>query len=352
MSEISQEHKIPVTVITGFLGAGKTTLLNRILSEDHGKKYAVIINEFGAIGIDNDLVASTDEEIFEMNNGCVCCSVRGDLIRIVNDLLKRADKLDGILIETTGLADPAPVAQSFFMDDTINAQTTLDCVVTLADAKHLLDRLQDTPEAKEQIAFSDVVLINKSDLLSDQGLREIEHRIRAINPYAELHRTIKSDIPLDKILDKGAFELARILTLEPDFLTDTNDHNHDHHDHSHHHHDHDHDHDHHTHHNHAHNHGDEITSVSLQSARDLNPDIFFPWINCLLETIGPDLLRIKGILAFNDDEDRYVLQGIQTTVEGSHQRAWETHEKRESRLVFIGRNLNETILKEGFTACT
>lgn len=338
MSEISQDHKVPVTVLTGYLGAGKTTLLNRILSEDHGKKYAVIVNEFGEIGIDNDLVVDTDEEIFEMNNGCVCCTVRGDLIRIVNGLMKRAGTFDGILIETTGLADPAPVAQTFFMDDDVRAKTKLDCVVTVADAKHLLDRLKDAPEAKEQIAFGDVILVNKGDLLSEDELIEVESRIRAINPYAELHRTIKSDIALDKILDRGAFDLDRVLTLEPNFLK-SDDHHNDH--------GHGHDHDH----GHKHNHDNEMGSVSLHSEDDLNPSVFFPWVNSIVETLGPDILRTKGILAFKDDDDRYVLQGVHMIIEGDSQRAWKADEKRESRLVFIGRNLNKSELEAGFNAC-
>lgn len=332
MSETNEQQKVPVTVLTGYLGAGKTTLLNRILSEDHGKKYAVIVNEFGEIGIDNDLVVDTDEEIFEMNNGCVCCTVRGDLIRIVNGLMKRAGTFDGILIETTGLADPAPVAQTFFMDDDVRAKTKLDCVVTVADAKYLLDRLKDAPETKEQIAFGDVILVNKADLLSEKELEEVESRIRSINPYAELHRTIKSDIALDKILDRGAFDLDRVLTLEPNFLK-SDDHHHNHQ------------------HDHSHHHDNEMGSVSLRLDEDLNPDVFFPWISRIVETLGPDILRTKGILAFKNDSERYVLQGVHMMIEGDSQRAWRPDEKRESRLVFIGRNLNEADLKAGFKAC-
>ena len=181
--------KFPVTVLTGYLGAGKTTLLNRILSEPHGKKYAVIVNEFGEIGIDNDLIVGADEEVFEMNNGCVCCTVRGDLIRILDGLMRRKGKFDGIIVETTGLADPAPVAQTFFMDENVGAKTKLDAVVTVADAKWLRERLEDAPEAKNQIAFADVIIINKTDLVTPEELREVEMRIRAINPYAKIHRT-------------------------------------------------------------------------------------------------------------------------------------------------------------------
>src|SRR6059058_2466682 len=233
--------KIPVTVLTGYLGAGKTTLLNRILTEQHGKKYAVIVNEFGEIGIDNDLVVGADEEVFEMNNGCICCTVRGDLIRIIDGLMRRKGKFDAIIVETTGLADPAPVAQTFFVDENVGRRTKLDAVVTVADAKWLKDRLKDAPEAKNQIAFADVILLNKTDLVSNAELAEVEARIRAINPYAKLHRTERCQVALSDVLERGAFDLDRILELEPEFL-EAGD-GHDHHDHDHHHgHDHGHDH--------------------------------------------------------------------------------------------------------------
>ena len=219
--------KIPVTVLTGYLGAGKTTLLNRILSEPHGKKYAVIVNEFGEIGIDNDLIVGADEEVFEMNNGCICCTVRGDLIRIIDGLMRRKGKFDAIIVETTGLADPAPVAQTFFVDENVGKKTKLDAVVTVADAKWLRDRLRDAPEAKNQIAFADVILLNKTDLVSDAELREVEARIRGINPYATLHRTQRAQIPLEAVLGRNAFDLERILEIEPAFL-EADDHGHDH----------------------------------------------------------------------------------------------------------------------------
>jgi G3E family GTPase len=350
-------EKIPVTVITGYLGAGKTTLLNRILSEPHGKKFAVIVNEFGEIGIDNDIIVNADEEVFEMNNGCVCCTVRGDLIRILEGLMRRKGKFDGIIVETTGLADPAPVAQTFFMDDNVGAKTKLDAVVTVADAKWLKDRLKDAPEAKNQVAFADVILVNKSDLVSPEEMRDVEMRIRAINPYAKLHKTERCAIPLPEVVGRNAFDLDRILEIEPAFL-EAEDHDHDHH---HHDHDHGHDHDHHHEHNghghgHAggglkHYHDEEMQSVALRTDKPLDPDRFFPWIQDLTQREGPNILRCKGILAFKDDPQRFVFQGVHMILDGSPQRDWRADEKRESRIVFIGRHLPEEIIRNGFESC-
>ena len=340
--------KTPVTVLTGYLGAGKTTLLNRILSEPHGKKYAVIVNEFGEIGIDNDLIVNADEEVFEMNNGCVCCTVRGDLIRIIEGLMRRKGKFDAIIVETTGLADPAPVAQTFFVDEEVGKKTRLDAVVTVADAKWLKDRLKDAPEAKNQIAFADVILLNKTDLVDEAGLQEVEARIRGINPYAKLHRTTRSNIAIDQVLDRNAFDLDRILDIEPEFLHgDDHAHGHDHH-HDHGHHDHDH-----AHHHHGvkHYHDEEMQSLSLKTDKPLNADKFFPWIQELVATDGPAILRSKGILSFKDDPDRFVFQGVHMILDGDHQRPWKDDEKRESRMVFIGRHLPEEKIRSGFESC-
>lgn len=363
----TEAGRIPVTVLTGYLGSGKTTLLNRILTENHGKRYAVIVNEFGEIGIDNDLIVESDEEIYEMNNGCICCTVRGDLIRVVEGLMRRPGRFDAIIVETTGLADPVPVAQTFFMDDDVRAKTGLDAVVALVDAKHLPLRLKDSREAEDQIAFADVVLINKTDLVTPDELAAIEATVRAINPHAIIHRTERASIPLDRVLDRGAFDLKRVLDNDPHFLDHDHpdhvcgpdcdhDHGHEHHHHhAHDHHDHDHvcgpdcDHDHH--HDHASPiHDVTVKSVSLRGG-EVDPAKFFPWIQNITQTQGPNILRLKGIIAFKDDPDRYVVQGVHMIIEGDHQRAWKEDEKHESRLVFIGRELDPAALKAGFENC-
>ncbi len=279
---MENSQQVPVTVLTGFLGAGKTTLLNRILTEQHGRKYAVIVNEFGEQGIDNDLVVDADEEVFEMNNGCICCTVRGDLIRILSGLMKRADKLDAIIVETTGLADPAPVAQTFFVDEDVADRTKLDAIVTVADAVHLSSQLEDHHEAEEQIAFADVLLLNKVDLVDDSALTRVKERIRKINPFAKIIQTTRCDAPLDEVVGLNAFSLERVLEVEPDFLESDHDHEHD----------------------------DDVTSVSFVSDTPLDMDKFQTWFGDLLRTKGQDILRSKGILDFQGEENDMYSKGF------------------------------------------
>jgi G3E family GTPase len=344
--------KTPVTVLTGYLGAGKTTLLNRILSEDHGKRYAVIVNEFGEVGIDNDLIVGADEEVFEMNNGCVCCTVRGDLIRVVSGLMKRQSAsgkggFDAIIVETTGLADPGPVAQTFFVDDDVRAKTQLDSVTTVVDAKHLPLRLADSKEAAEQIAFADQIILNKTDLVTEAELADVERMIRRLNPLAPIHRAQRSNVPLNEVLGRGSFDLARIEEIEPDFLNPPHGeagHVHDE--------DCDHDHDHH----HGHDHGHDIEAsgirgVSLTATKPLNANRVTAWLNEVLQVQGPDILRAKGILDVAGEDRRLVFQAVHMILEGDFQGPWRDGAERYSRLVFIGRNLDEAKLREGFEAC-
>lgn len=361
---VAIKDKVPVTVLTGHLGAGKTTLLNRILTGAHGKKFAVIVNEFGEIGVDGALVVGSDEEIYEMNNGCICCTIRGDLVRVISGLLRRSGSFDAILIETTGLADPAPVAQTFFADPDIASKARIDGIVTVVDAKHLPLRLaeKESKEAEEQIAFADVVLLNKTDLVDEAALVSLEATIHAINRYAKIVRTERSEVPLDAILNIGSFDLQRILERDPAFLeVEEEDDSH------HHHHDHEecgcHEH-HHAHHHHhgegceceacksGHVHHDPlIKSISLVAEKPLDPNKFDAWSGELAGTRGLDLLRYKGILNFKGSDQRFVFQGVHQMMEGRPFGVWPDGDKRLSRFVIIGRKLDEEVLKQGFLAC-
>ncbi|MFF3075104.1 CobW family GTP-binding protein [Kitasatospora sp. NPDC057904] len=327
-TEDQADTRVPVTVLTGFLGSGKTTLLNRILTEQHGMRIAVIENEFGEVGIDDALVLDAEEEIFETNNGCICCTVRGDLIRILGALMRRREKFDQIIIETTGLADPAPVAQTFFMDDEISSQLRLDAIVTLVDAAHILEHLTEVKpegvenEAVEQIAFADRIVLNKTDLATHEQLAEVTSHIRAINSMVEIIPAQQAEVPLAKVLDVHAFDLDRVLEGDPSFLTET-----------------------------EHQHDTTVTSVGIDLPGELNEARLNAWLGQLLRTQGADIFRSKGILAIAGDERQYVFQGVHMLLEGENGRKWRADETRRNRLVFIGRNLDRAALNEGFANC-
>jgi G3E family GTPase len=321
------DRRIPVTVLTGFLGSGKTTLLNYILTESHGQRIAVIENEFGEIGIDDALVLDAEEEIFEMNNGCICCTVRGDLIRILGNLVRRRDRFDRIVVETTGLADPAPVAQTFFVDDDMRDHLRLDAIVTLVDAKHILAHLDEVKpdgvenEAVEQVAFADRLVVNKIDLVDDTALAAVEHRLRSINAVAEVVRATFGKVDLSAVLGIGAFDLDRVLEMDPQFLAQS-DHLHD----------------------------QSVTSVGIDLPGEVEPGRLNRWLGKLLSEKGADIFRMKGIVALSGEERRYVFQGVHMLFDGQPNQPWGDDE-RSNRLVFIGRNLDRAELESSFAAC-
>ena len=314
-------QKVPVTVLTGYLGAGKTTLLNRILTEEHDKRIAVIVNEFGEVGIDHQLVMDADEEIFEMNNGCICCTVRGDLIRIISDLMARRDGIDHLVIETTGLADPAPVIQSFFMDEVMLQQTQLDAVVTVVDAKHI-EAHWDSSEAQEQIAFADVILLNKTDLVSPRQLQTLTAKVRGLNAIATIHTTQNCAIDLDKLLDVNAFDLKNALSIDPEFLEED-----------------------------AHEHDESVYSVAITEPGTVDSDKLNRWLYQLIQARGSDIFRMKGIVDVDNAARRFVFQGVHMTLDGRPGKPWRSGEIRRNELVFIGRNLDADELRAGFADC-
>lgn len=328
--DTSVDFRIPVTILTGFLGAGKTTLLNRILTAQHGRRIAVIENEYGEIGIDNDLVINTDEEIFEMNNGCICCTVRGDLIRILGNLMKRRNRFDYIVVETTGLADPAPVAQTFFMDEDMKENFRLDAIITVVDALHVWQHIDTSDECQEQIAFADVLLLNKIDLVQPEDVERLEKRVREMNPACKIHRTRHAEIDIGAILDVHAFDLAA-RSIEDVHVEEEEEHHHHHH--------------------HHHHHDDAVGSVGLTTDEPLDVEAFNAWMSELLREKGPDIFRAKGILNFAGTDRRFVFQGIHMLFDGQLDRPWKENEPRQSRIVFIGRNLDREALTNGFLGC-
>ncbi|KDP37034.1 hypothetical protein JCGZ_06090 [Jatropha curcas] len=367
-TKIPPDNRIPATIITGFLGSGKTTLLNHILTADHGKRIAVIENEYGEIDIDGSLVAAKTtgaEDIIMLNNGCLCCTVRGDLVRMISELVaKKKGNFDHIVIETTGLANPAPIIQTFYAEDSIFNDVKLDGVVTLVDAKHAPFHLDDVKpkgvvnEAVEQIAYADRVIVNKTDLVGEKEIASLVQRIRNINSMAHLKRTEFGKVDLDYVLGIGGFDLERIESaVDADSGKEDHDHGHDHdhdndHNHHHHHHDeHDHHHEHHDHHSHDHTHDPGVSSVSIVCEGMLDLEKANMWLGTLLLERSEDIYRMKGLLSVQGMDERFVFQGVHDIFQGSPDRLWGPDEPRINKIVFIGKNLDAQEIEKGFKDC-
>ncbi len=367
----SVDTRIPVTVLTGFLGSGKTTLLNRILTADHGHRIAVIENEFGEIDIDSDLVSikedldPEEEQIMMLNNGCICCTVRSDLVNMLTTLVTtKKDKFDRVLIETTGLANPGPIVQTFFLEPDVANNMRLDGILTLVDAKHVERHLDEerpmdiVNESVEQIAFADRIILNKTDLVGEEDLERLEGRIKGINSLASIKRAERANVDMDYVLGIGGFDLEKI---DDEITKNVHDHDHDHHDHDHHDHEcgpdcthesHNHDHHHHHHdHHHHHHHGDDVSSVSITLKGNMDLDKVNYWLGGLIEVKSNDIYRMKGVLAIKDFDRRFVFQGVHMMFEGMPDRLWNPDEERVSKMVFIGRDLEEDVIREGFEQC-
>jgi G3E family GTPase len=346
---MTKKEPIPVTVLTGFLGAGKTTLLNHLLAQQHGRRCAIIINEFGAISIDHQLVVGVDEEILELNNGCLCCRVRGDLMQSLDGLFQKQKRFDYVLIETTGLADPSPVVHTFKASD-LAEKLRLDGIITVVDARHLEKELRDGPEPAAQIAFADVILLNKTDLVSSDELERVESRIRKMNSLAALHHTRNSQIEPAKIFNLKARELTGSFAM-PESVTHTEP---DHHHHGEHDPDHAHQHEtghHEDHHHHHHQHDESVTSFYLSDDRPLDLKKVEAWLTGIIRELGANIYRSKGILQIQGQAKRVVFQGVQTMFDAKPDRLWNLGEKRISQLVFIGKDLDEAKIRRGFAAC-
>ena len=323
---MNQQDMVPVTILTGFLGSGKTTLLNRILQEDHGHRIAVIENEFGEVGVDNDIIEKSDEQIVEMNNGCICCTVRGDLIRILGDLKEKRDKgalsFDRVVIETTGMADPGPVAQTFFTDEEIGGYYLLDSILTLVDAKHAEKQLDEFHEAQEQVGFADKVLMSKTDLVSEADVGRLVERIKRMNPRAPIKPVHFGNAPLDEVLDLRGFNLNAILEIDPEFLTSI-----------------------------AHEHHDEVESFVYRSEKPFDGDKLEQFLSGMIQVYGPDLLRYKGVLWMKGNARRVVFQGAHMMMGGDLGKPWAKGEKKASTLVFIGKKLPRDLFVAGLEEC-